>query len=109
MKHHSTTLKGESVIHPLALSVINDSSHHEQRVDRFRAYSRRHYHAYLLGLVNQQATRERRESNTRWKPADIDTAVSEVHAYMEQHVAECVALHAARGEASVKLEAPPPP
>jgi hypothetical protein len=90
MKQSSTALKGVRMEHPLALAVYNDGAHYNTRVSRGQSDTRRHYRAYLLGLVNAEATKQRREFNMRFKPADIDIAVQDLLEMMERHVAEIV-------------------
>jgi len=74
--------------HGLALSVINTGAHYDARCKNYREMTARHYRTYILGLVTQQARRERIDFGTRSKTSDINTAVEEVLMHMQDHMAE---------------------
>lgn len=74
--------------HALALAVINTAKHYDARCKNFREMTRRHYRTYILGLVTDEARKQRIEFSVRSSSADINKAVEDVLDYMQAHMAE---------------------
>lgn len=87
-----TTLKGDIVQHPLAITVHNEGTHYDERVALYKTMTHRQYRAYLLKLVCATVRRERNEFNVKHSAVDVATAVAELHDSMKAHVDEWEAM-----------------
>jgi hypothetical protein len=74
----------------LGLSVINTGSHYAARVKNYREMTKRHYRTYILGLVTDEARKQRIQFGVKAKSADINIAVDEVLDHMQAHMLEMV-------------------